>query len=181
MDASAVARLRAALAGTGWVERTAGFARALRTAGHDPGGLLLVGTEHDEPWHLAAHLSDEARWSGLPELAPTLVRHAPPPGAPPHLAVGLERLSDVRRGETLFVVASDLPGEHLLERVSDVRRRGAVVLALEAEEGTELAGLAHDGLVVPQTVLPFDATGHLVSAAAGAPEPRRSRFPWRRR
>ena len=181
MDASAVARLRAALAGTGWVERTAGFARGLRTAGHSPGGLLLVGTETDEPWHLAAHLSDEARWNGLPELSPTLVRHAPPPGAPPHLAVGLDRLSDVRRGETLFVVAAELPGEHLLERVSDVRRRGAAVLALEAQEGSELAGLAHDGLVIPETVLPFDATGHLVSAAAGAPDTRARRLRWRRR
>ncbi len=158
----------------------AGFARGLRTAGHAPGGLLIVGTEQDEPWHLAAHLADEARWSGLPELAPTLVRHAPPPNAPPHLAVGLERLSDVRRGETLFVVASDLPGEHLLERVSDVRRRGAVVMALEAADGSELAGLAHEGLVVPQTVLPFDATGHLVSAAAGARDPKPRRL-WRRR
>lgn len=181
MDASAVSRLRTALAGTGWVERTTGFARGLRTAGHSPGGLLLVGTETDEPWHLAAHLSDEARWSHLPELAPTLVRHAPPPGAPPHLAVGLDRLSGVRRGETLFVVAADLPGEHLLERVSDARRRGAVVLALAGAESSELTGLAHDGLVVPQTVLPFDATGHLVSAAAGAPEPRTRRLPWRRR
>jgi hypothetical protein len=180
VDASAVARLRAALAGTGLVERTAGFARGLRTAGHSPGGLLLVGTEAEEPWHLAAHLSDEARWNGLPELAPTLVRHAPPPGAPPHLAVGLDRLDDVRRGETLFVVASELPGEHLLERVSDVRRRGAVVLALEAEDDTELAGLAHEGLVVPETVLPFDATGHLVSAAAGAREAKRRRL-WGRR
>lgn len=181
MDASAVSRLRAALAGTGWLERTAGFARGLRTAGHSPGGLLLVGTETDEPWHLAAHLSDEARWSGVPELAPTLVRHAPPPGAPPHLAVGLDRLRDVRRGETLFVAAAELPGEHLLEHVSDVRRRGGVVLTLEAQDGSELAALAHDGLVVPQSVLPFDATGHLVSAAAATPEQRARRFPWRRR
>lgn len=181
MDASAVERVRATLAGTAWLERTTAFARGLRTAGHSAGGLLLVGTENDEPWHLAAHLSDEARWSGVPELAPTLVRHAPPPNAPPHLAVGLERLSDVRRGETLFVVAADLPGEQLLERVSDVRRRGAVVLALEGEDDADLTGLAHDALVVPRTVLPFDATGHLVSAAVGAPEPRRSRLPWRRR
>jgi hypothetical protein len=183
VDASSVQRLRAALAGTGWVERTAGFARSLRTAGHRPGGLLLVGTEHEEPWHLTAHLSDEARWSGVPELAPTLVRYAPPPGAPPHLAVGLERLAAVRRGETLFVVAPALPDEHLLERVSDVRRLGGVILSLEGgAEGSELAALAHDGLVVPQSVLPFDAAGHLVSVAAGAPAPRSGRrLPWRRR
>jgi hypothetical protein len=179
VDAAAVSRLRAALAGTGWVERTASFARVLRTAGHDPGGLLLVGTEHDEPWHLAAHLSDEARWSALPHLAPTLVRHAPAPGAPAHLAVGLDRLHDVRRNETLFVVAPEQPGEQLLERVSDVRRRGAVVLALEGVDGSELAGLAHEGLVVPPAVLPFDVTGHLVSAAAAARDSRRRRL-WRR-
>ena len=176
-------RLRAALAGTGWVERTTSFARSLRTAGHPAGGLLLVGTETEEPWHLAAHLSDEARWAGLPELSPTLVRHVVPPGAPPHLAVGLDRLAAVRRGETLFVVAPEQPDEHLLERVSDVRRVGGVVLALEGgEEGSELAGLAHEGLVVPRTVLPFDAAGHLVSVAAGAPAPRSGRrLPWRRR
>jgi hypothetical protein len=111
------------------------------------------------------------------------VRHVVPPGARPHLAVGLDRLSAVRRGETLFVVAPELPDEHLLERVHDVRRGGGVVLALEGgEEGSELAGIAHEGLVVPRTVLPFDATGHLVSVAAAAPAPRAGRrFSLRRR
>ena len=32
------------------------------------------------------------------ELAPTLVRWSPPPGAPPHLSVGLARLEAARRG-----------------------------------------------------------------------------------
>jgi hypothetical protein len=183
VDASSVQRLRAALSGTGWVERTASFARTLRSAGHPAGGLLLVGTKEEEPWHLAAHLSDEARWAGMPELAPTLVRHVVPPGARPHLAVSLERLEAVRRGETLFVVAPEQPDEHLLERVHDVRRVGGVVLALEGgEEGSELAGIAHEGLVVPRSVLPFDAAGHLVSVTAGEPAPRSGRrLPWRRR
>ena len=56
---------------------------------------------------MTAHLDDKSRLSGVAELAPTLVRWAPPPGAPPHLAVGLARLEGARRGETLFVVAED--------------------------------------------------------------------------
>lgn len=181
MDASAVDRLRAALSGTGWVERAASLAKSLRTAGHDPGGLLLVGTPDDEPWHLAAHLDDESRYGRLPELRPTLVRYAPPPGAPPHLAIGLERLSAVRRGETLFVVAPDLPPEQLLERVSDARRHGATVLALEGAD-SDLTGLAHDALVVPAapTAPSLDAVGHLLSAAAGTRLVRRPRWPLRR-
>lgn len=185
MDSSAVDRLRAALAGTGWVDRAVSLARSLRTAGHDPGGFLLVGTPEDEPWHLAAHLDEEARYAALPQLRPTLVRWAPPPGAPPHLAVGLERLTEVARGETVFVVASDAPPERLLEQVADARRGGATVLAMDGSvgedgAGTELTGLAHDSLVVPRLVdaPSLDVMGHLLSAAAGQ-APRR-RFAWRR-
>lgn len=182
MDASAVDRLRAALSGTGWVERAASLARSLRTAGHDPGGLLLVGTPDEEPWHLAAHLDDEARYSDLPQLRPTLIRWAPPPGAPPHLAVGLERLTVLSRGETLFVVAPDAPPEDLLERVADARRGGATVLALDGAS-SDLAGLAHDALVVPAgpSTPSLDAVGHLLSAAAGARPARASRWPRLRR
>lgn len=178
MDASAVDRLRAALAGTGWVERAASLARSLRTAGHDPGGLLLVGTPDDEPWHLAAHLDDEARYAHLPELRPTLIRWSPPPGAPPHLAVGLDRLSALVRGETLFVVAPDAPPEQLLERVADARRRGSTVLALDGA-ASDLTGLAHESLTVPvgPSTPSLDAVGHLLSAAAGARPARRSRWP----
>ena len=175
-------RLRAALSGTGWVERAAALARSLRTAGHDPGGLLLVGTPDDEPWHLAAHLDDEARYRALPQLRPTLVRWAPPPGAPAHLSVGLDRLSGVHRGETLFVVTPDEPPERLLERLADARRGGATLLALDGSESTDLSGLVHDALVVPPTAAApsLDAVGHLLSAAAGAPDRRRSLLPWRR-
>lgn len=181
MDASAVERLRAALSGTGWVERAASFAKSLRTAGHDPGSLLLVGTPDDEPWHLAAHLDDEARYASLPLLRPTLVRWSPPPGAPAHLSIGLDRLEALQRGETLLVVAPDQPPERLLERVADARRGGATVLALDGSQSTDLAGLAHDALVVPAapTAPSIDAVGHLLSAAAGAPLSRR-RFAWRR-
>ncbi|WP_344968128.1 hypothetical protein [Streptosporangium fragile] len=171
MDARSVALLREILDSTGWVERTRELGLALR-ATRSPGGLLLVGTPQEEPWHLTAHLGDEARLSGLPQLAPTLVRWAPPPDAPAHLRVGLERIEEAGRGETLFVVAEERAPETLLERVSDARRTGATVLALDGGD-PELAGLAHDALTVPERApFSFDGAQHLVSMAAGEVERR---------
>ena len=114
---------------------------------------------------MTAHLDDESRLSGGAELAPTLVRWSPPPGAPPHLAVGLARLEAARRGETLFVVAQDSAPVPLLERVNDARKTGATILALDSDD-PELDALAHEALAVPET-LSFDAGQHLVSATAG--------------
>ncbi|MFF5841239.1 hypothetical protein ACIP4T_04465 [Streptomyces massasporeus] len=168
MDAVRVALLREVLAGTEWLGATRRFAGALRgsVVSHG-GGLLLVGTPEYEPWHLAAHLVDEAAWSGTPELAPTLVRHDARPSDPTHLAVGLGRLEAARRGETLLVVAPDGPAAPLLERVSDARRAGATVLALGPGQG-ELPSLAHEALAVPDgSELDLDTVQHLVSAAAG--------------
>ncbi|MEV4434525.1 hypothetical protein [Streptomyces sp. NPDC049555] len=172
MDAVRVALLREALAGTEWLRETHRFAGALRTSVAARGGdLLLVGTPEYEPWHLAAHLDDEAARSGLAELSPTLVRHAVPPGAPAHLAVGLGRLEAAGRGQTLLVVAQGRPGEGLLERVHDARRGGATVLALEAERAqrAEVAALAHEALTMPEEAagLDLETLQHLVSAAAG--------------
>src|SRR5215471_17908723 len=82
VNAEQVAALRMLLAPTGWLDRAAEFAGALRGSARTQGGLLLVGTPDHEPWHFAAHLGDESRLAGLPELAPTLVRWHPPPGAP---------------------------------------------------------------------------------------------------
>jgi hypothetical protein len=131
------------------------------------GGLLLVGTQEYEPWHLAAHLVDEAAWSGTPELAPTLVRHDARPTDPAHLAVGLGRLAAARRGETLLVVSQGGPGGPLLERVHDARRAGTTVLALGPGED-ELSSMAHELLPVPGgSELDLDTVQHLVSAAAG--------------
>ncbi|MQA86575.1 MAG: hypothetical protein GEV03_18570 [Streptosporangiales bacterium] len=168
VDSARVAILREVLATTGWVQRSRDFARSLRTSTSEPGGLLLVGTPHDEPWHLAAHLDDEARWNDLPVLSPTLVRWSPPENAPPHLCVGLERIEAVRRGETLFVVTPDTAPVPLLERVSDARRIGATVLALDAGDG-DLEGLAHEAITVTpgDDVVSFDAVQHLISVAAG--------------
>jgi len=125
----------------------------------------VVGTPTYEPWHVTAHLDDEARLAGIPELAPTLVRWAAPAGAPAHLSVGLARLEAAQRGETVFVVADDTAPVPLLERVDDARRVGATILALD-EGDPELDALAHEALAVPES-LSFDAGQHLVSAAAG--------------
>lgn len=175
MDVSQVTALRELLVTTGWPERTQDFARAVRSSAKVPGSLLLFGPAGDEPWHLAAHLDDESRFSALPELAPTLVRWKPPPDAPPHLRVGLDRLEAARRGEALLVVsAEDRAPEGLLERVDDARRVGATILALEGDD-RELRGLAHEALTVPsaESLVSFDAVQHLVSAAAGEPRVKR--------
>lgn len=168
MDAVRVALLRDVLSGTEWPAATRRFAGALRgSVTSYGGGLLLVGTAEYEPWHLAAHLVDEAAWSGAPELAPTLVRHRARPSDPPHLAVGLDRVAAALRGETLLVVAPSAPGEGLLERVHDARRAGARVLALGTGD-QELGALAHESLEVPPDAgLDLDTAQHLVSAAAG--------------
>jgi hypothetical protein len=185
MDAVRVALLREVLAGTEWLGATRRFAGALRgSVVSYGGGLLLVGTPECEPWHLAAHLVDEAAWSGTPELSPTLVRHAARESDPAHLAVGLGRISAVRRGETLLVVSPGAPGAPLLERVHDARRAGATVLAL-GMGSRELRAMAHEFLTAPPntdsgSALDLDTVQHLVSAAAGEnslPAPRgRRRF-----
>ena len=190
MDADQVATLRALLANTNWLERAGVLGRVLRTSTKTQGGLLVVGTPAEEPWHLTAHLDEESRLSGIAELMPTLVRWSPPPGAPPHLAVGLSRLESARRGETLFVVAEDAAPAPLLERVNDARHVGATILALDGGD-PELDELAHESLIIPARarardvsgetgafdeaawagragLLSFDAAQHLVSAAAGS-------------
>ncbi|GAA3173767.1 MULTISPECIES: hypothetical protein [Streptomyces] len=186
MDAVRVALLRDVLAGTEWLTATRRFAGALRSSVTPHGGLLLVGGEAYEPWHLAAHLDDEAAWSGLPELSPTLVRHRVPAGSPAHLAVSTERLAAAGRGDTLLVVSPWAPGAGLLERVDDARRGGATVLALDGGD-TELHALAHEALAAPPSAdaagadaspLDLETVQHLVSAAAGEngpPAPRGGR------
>ena len=163
--------LRALLAPTGWLERTRAFTLGLRRATRSPGGLLLVGTPDDEPWHLTAHLDEESRLSGIPELMPTLVRWEVPPGAPPHLRVGLERLEAAQRGETVFVVTAATAPVPLLERVSDARRDGATIFALDQGD-PELDALAHEAMTIAPgpgvpAMMSFGAAQHLVSAACG--------------
>src|SRR5580693_8981423 len=158
MDADQVATLRALLANSSWLERAGVLGKALRTSTKTQGGLLVVGTPAEEPWHLTAHLDEESRLSGIAELMPTLVRWSPPPGAPPHLAVGLSRLESARRGETLFVVAEDAAPAPLLERVNDARHVGATILALDGGD-PELDELAHESLIIPARARTRDVSG----------------------
>ena len=174
VDSAQTDFLRELLSGTAWFGECRGFARTVRQAPRTEGGLLLVGTPEEEPWHLAAHLDTEAELSGLPLLSPTLVRHSVPEGAPPHLSVPLTRLNQARGGEALLVIAPDDPGAALLERVDDARRHGAAILTVaEGEEAApknrELLSLSHDALLVPVNgVVPgFDAAEHLLAVSAG--------------
>jgi hypothetical protein len=200
MDPSRVALLTELLSPTGLVDGARRLAGVLRRPSAQAGGLMLVGTPEHEPWHLTAHLDDEARFAGLPQLAPTLVRWQVPDGAPPHLAVSLQRLEEARRGETVFVVSPDAAPQGLLERADDARRRGATLLSLDAGD-PELGGLVHErmvvapsGLAVPEHLLAeadpadtvddavpvsFDVAQHLVSAVAG--ERPAARLGWRER
>ncbi len=171
-----MAALRILLEPSSWLEQTKTFARALRrSVSRTPSGLLIVGTPDEEPWHLAAHLDQESRLAGIPGLAPTLVRWAPPPGGPAHLRVGLSRLEEARRGETLFVVSPEAAPVPLLERVHDARRVGATILAMDAGD-PDLDDMAHECLTVAPGLAPvsFDAAQHLVSAAAGEPAEQRA-------
>jgi hypothetical protein len=184
VEAEHALALRELLGANDWVGRTTAFAHALRAAPHRPGGLLLVGTPGEEPWHLTAHLTDAARWADEPTLVPTLVRHAVPVGAPAHLAVDLTRLEAAGRGQTILVVAPDKPAEQLLTRLADARRAGAALFGLDRGGASELAdlvgerltvaaagsgcpdALVPDGLLIPDDLdSAFAAAQHLVTAA----------------
>lgn len=164
MHTAQVDALRALLAPTGWLERTRHFASALRLRSRTPNGLLIVGTPADEPWHMTAHLADESRFADLPELMPTLVRWAPPAGAPPHLAVGIDRLEQAGRTETLLVVSAEAAPPVLLDRVADARKAGTAIFALDQGD-PDLDDLASESLAVrpEHDPLSFDAAQHLVS------------------
>ena len=165
MDADQVAALRVLLAPTGWLDRTRYFAQALRRQARTRSGLLIVGTPQFEPWHMAAHLQDESQLAGIPELAPVLVRWAPPPGAPAHLSIGIERLEAASRDDALLVVSEQAAPASLLERLADARKSGTTIFALDQDDA-ELDELAHEALPVPGTApVSFDAAQHLVSAA----------------
>lgn len=171
VNTAQVEALRELLASSGWLDRPRQFARALRGRSRTPHGLLIVGTPEHEPWHMTAHLEQESRLAGIPGLAPTLVRWAPPADAPAHLRVGLDRIEKAGKSETLLVVGSDPAPDALLERVWDARRAGAAIFALDQGDD-ELDGLAHEALAVRPGVDPvsFDGAQHLVSLAVAEPD-----------
>lgn len=175
-----LSRVRRALEPSGWLSAARSFAQGLRSAGHEPGRLLVVGTAEDEPWHLTAHLSDAARLSSTPALEPVLVRHVVPPGARPHLAVDLGALAQAGRGATVLVAAPGPAGEGLLERLADSRRGGAALFALHGGDA-DLAALATEQLVDPPVPVGPDTVSHLVTELAGEGERRAARARWRLR
>lgn len=152
MDLTRASLLREMLTGSELGSRTTEFAHALRRFTTRRGGLMLFGPVDEEPWHLTAHLDDELHRAGIEDIRPSLVRWAPPPDAPPHLAIGLDRLRDTGRGESLLVVAEDDPAETLLERISDVRRRGTTIFSI-GNGDKELTSLSHETLV-PELLVP---------------------------
>ena len=181
VDVAQANGLRELLAESPWLRESESFSRDLRRAARVPRGLLLAGTPDDEPWHLAAHLSEQAQWFNLPELHPTLLRWTFPPGAPAHLAVGMDRLRELHRGETVLVVSPTAAPATLLERIADARRRGGTVFALDTGDA-ELRGIADETLTVPEDrgLVTFDGAQHLVSLQAAGENGRRSRG-WQRR
>ncbi|MFC0629425.1 hypothetical protein [Kribbella deserti] len=152
MDLTKATLLREMLTGTELGSRTTQFAYSLRRFTTRPRGLMLFGPRGDEPWHLTAHLDDELHRAGVEDLRPSLVRWEPPPDAPPHLAIGLDRLADAGRGESLLVVSEDTPHERLLERINDVRRRGTTIFSIDNGD-KDLASLSHESLV-PELLVP---------------------------
>jgi hypothetical protein len=152
VDLTRASLLREMLTGTEFGSRTTEFAHSLRRFTNRTGGLMLFGPADDEPWHLTAHLDDELHRAGIENIRPSLVRWSPPPGAPPHLSIGLDRLRDTGRGESLLVVAEDEPADTLLERISDVRRRGTTIFSI-GNGDKELTSLSHEALV-PELLVP---------------------------
>ncbi|TDD23931.1 hypothetical protein E1218_17125 [Kribbella turkmenica] len=152
MDLTRASLLREMLTGTELGSRTTEFAHSLRRFTTRTGGLMLFGPPDDEPWHLTAHLDDELHRAGIEDVRPSLVRWAPPPDAPPHLSIGLDRLRDAGRGESLLVVAEEDPADTLLERISDVRRRGTTIFSI-GNGDKDLASLSHESLI-PELLVP---------------------------
>jgi hypothetical protein len=201
VDLTRASLLREMLTATELGSRTTEFGYALRRFTTRRSGLMLFGPADDEPWHLTAHLDDELHRAGIEDMRPSLVRWSPPPDAPPHLAIGLDRLRDAGRGESLLVVAEDTPADTLLERISDVRRRGTTIFSI-GNGDSELTSLSHETLV-PELLIPdgfgwtsrevepqtaatevetaegFETAQHLVSLAAADEDA--GRPGWRRR
>ncbi|QNE20065.1 hypothetical protein F1D05_21805 [Kribbella qitaiheensis] len=168
MDLTKAAVLRELLTGTELAGRTTSFAHSLRRFTTRVGGLLLFGPPEDEPWHLTAHLDDELHRAGVENVRPSLVRWAPPPDAPPHLAIGLDRLRDSGRGESLLVISEQTPPDQLLQRIGDVRRRGTTIFSID-NGSKDLADLSHESLV-PELLIPATFGTGWVSRPIGLPD-----------
>jgi hypothetical protein len=154
-----------------WLSKAWDLGQALRPQSRSGNRLFIVGTSTFDPWHVAAHLGDEARFAGVTGLEPTLLRWNPPTGGPAHLAHSVAELRDTGAAPTVLVVAPDALHERELEQLADARRRGASLFAVSALEG-ELADLAHE-CVTPEAMegspmtAPFEIATHLLAVSAG--------------
>jgi hypothetical protein len=159
-----------------WLSKAWDLGQALRPQARANHQLFIIGTTTFDPWHVAAHLDDEARLSGFSELRPTLLRWHPPAGAPAHLSHSFEELRHSKAGPTVLVVAPDALHEDELERLANARRRGASLLAVSAAEG-DLADLVHESVTLSaqavaesQIASPFEVATHLLAVSAGTSE-----------
>jgi hypothetical protein len=177
MDSSHIQRFRKLLRELRLDDASTEFAAAIGSEDSQRSdSLLVVGTPECEPWHFVAHLADEARASGRLDLVPTWIRWTPPKSAKGHLSISVNRLAEIRRGDTILVIAPNNATEQLLDRVSDAKDHGGRVLTLHRDD-RDLAGLAHEALIVPTTAPPqtFDLVQHLVANTASGPISRRAR------
>jgi hypothetical protein len=167
----------------GWLSRAWDLGQMLRPAAARSDRLLVLGSKTFEPWHVTAHLDDQARLLGAPELRPTLLRRCPPADVPAHLRHSMDDLRDTGRRHTVLVVTPDELDAEALSRLSDARRRGALLLGVTGDEG-ELAALTDHlvsvtapaattaGLEEPA----FAVATHLVAVSAGDHGSRRRFF-----
>jgi hypothetical protein len=161
-----------------WLSKAWDLGQALRPQTRSGDQLFVVGTPTFDPWHITAHLDDEAQFTGLAALKPTLLRWNPPEEAPAHLSHSFAELRDASAGPTVLVVAPHALEERELEHLSDARRRGATLFAVSPRDG-ELTDLAHESVTLPDRSAmqdsPFELATHLLAVSAGTsalPRPR---------
>jgi hypothetical protein len=160
-----------------WLGHAWNLGQSLRPVSHGSGQLFVIGTASYDPWHVTAHLDDEARRCAIPNLRPTLLRFRPPAAAPPHLRHSIAELAGAGRGHTLLVTAPDAMNDEILQRLSDARRRGASLFAVASAESQELTSIAHESVTAPDDLAnsgladddpqPFAIAAHLVAVSAG--------------
>lgn len=164
----------------GWAAGAWELGQRLRTdTDCDRGRLFIVGTDTFDPWHITAHLDDEARFTRRPGLQPTLLRRDPPSSAPVHLRRTLSELSAAGRHSTVLLVAPDEVHEDVLQRLADARGAGSTLLAV-GPENSDVTSIVHAAAWTPDTADAtagdaFELAGHLVTISAGDHRPARGR------
>lgn len=171
-QAEAIARAARA---TSWFGGLSGFGGTLRRSVHRQGQLWVVGSEADEPWHFTAHLEALARYRGVPELAPTLVRWQRPSNASAP-GISVDDMAAGGIGQTVLAISEDPDDPELLERLADAKRRGATILGLTSGDGDGMDSVAHEAHTVAADatarvgrlamLCDFEVATHLVGVTA---------------